>query len=716
MVELVANKALPTTLDPEHRAKLAWNLQKLHDQCGSLGVEDIREKVLNALDIQTAQLGDLNYLVSLSKNLGSNRYLFSLALAASEVGSSDFGYPGSNASDCVVDFMERCANMASRCEKSVLPSRVIELILEEYESRHRDRKDRCFAFRRRLNDGGVPSIFRSMRLQRMLLWHLSVIGQPVIVEVLATCPIISRAMPAHLQANRVLELLGDVLEEMVERCLIFRVQAKVIATPGDPSDCELSKGGVRYGVHKLMQRFIFSSLGSPMVEYPRADQYTVSLYASQPNDLPVLTPTAHGDLRETIATLSAFPDGLHGVLIQNEPNLTEQEIASHRLRAAFAIWRSVYSVSVTSRFDASHAAVASGQVGESLSLLDDHRHLVRWVYQQARAPKSREVFYAEELAWLCNEAGVISCVQGKLNDSIGLYDLAEAAARRFEPKKEGSVRTRIRLNRCVSQIDRGNLINVEAELKSILSITDETYPLRAVSVGYLGLVHHVRGQHERASACYSAALFGSTQKSDTILESDFPAVKVGLLALNRSRACSIFYRHWGDLERVRGNRTAAMRHHKTSITLAQESGHEDVRHGTLVSILRTKISEGTELATLQSQIAELEQYASMMGIPRLSAEALELRARLHRKLNDMTEARAQATRALQIAAQHDLRLRKSGILVLLGYIHQALGDISAAIAVTRSAMTIARNCDHHLPLAEASLLLAQLLRQAGRND
>ena len=664
------------------------------------------------------KLSKLTVVESLCVALDSNRYLYSLALAACEVGATDTG-----ADHCVKNFIEELTIEATHIDKARKPSKVIERVLDEYDRRHRDHPA-PFVFRPRLNMDLAR--FSASILQKTVLWHLAVIGQPVIAEVLLACPMIKVACGRTGNGtNRINDdVFLEVLEEMVERCLVMRIQPR----GGDAEEETLIANGVRFGIHKLMQEHILASLGSPLIEFPRADKYTVSMYASQPSDLPALTASAHSDIRATISALCAFPDGVNGPLIKDRNSKKLQLVAVRRLRAAFAILRSVYSVGVTSRFDASHSSVSRDGLGEPVRPFDDHRELVRWVYQQAKDP-APSVFYAEELAWLCNEAAVLSHVQGRLNDSVGLYDLAESAAKDFEPEagtgrtvERGSVRTRIRLNRCIAQIDRGNLLPVESELEAITRIPDETQPLLAVAVGYLALVRHIRGQHARAERLYERALWGNpstrrpghgkaclAESEDTSGPADYQPV-VGLVELKRSRACSIFYRHLGDLLRVMGNVPAAIEHVKTSITLAQEGGHEDIRHSSLASLLRCGFLEKWDQKLILGQICELETYASTMGIPRLMAEALEIKARVRRRAGDLTEARSLATKALLIATQYDLRLRKAGVLVLLGHIHHELGDVRSARGVAEAGALIARNCDHHIALAEATILKAQIGR------
>src|SRR5262249_33408366 len=161
-------------------------------------------------------------------------------------------------------------------------------------------------------------------------------------------------------------------------------------------------------------------------------------------------------------------------------------------------------------------------------IFEEHRLLIRWLLRRAGAldpPESKPakeddaVFYAEEVAWLLNECGVLSLAQGRLQDAVALLERAQRAAERIEPNGTGALRTRIGLNAVIADIERGRLSRARALLTEIAGIPDEHPIPRLLAEGYLGLIDHVTGRLDSASERYrkalgiSAAEASSTQRS-----------------------------------------------------------------------------------------------------------------------------------------------------------------------------------------------------------
>ena len=168
--------------------------------------------------------------------------------------------------------------------------------------------------------------------------------------------------------------------------------------------------------------------------------------------------------------------------------------------------------------------------------------------------------YAEELAWLYNECGVLSLMQGKLHDATLLLKKCDDVIRapsglsapergdanieedifrgfRIEPKTGGgALWARVNLNRAIVQIERGRLQQARSTLERIEAIEDEHPSIRFTAVGYLGLIAHLGGDRVTASERYSLAF-------------------AELIAVDRVRAASIFKRHHGDLLRIEGKTT-----------------------------------------------------------------------------------------------------------------------------------------------------------------
>ena len=150
----------------------------------------------------------------------------------------------------------------------------------------------------------------------------------------------------------------------------------------------------------MLQRHIFVRLHAPFIEYAEADQFSLTLYASQPNDVPRLSPSAHKDLYRTVSSLIGFPEAsVQGLRDPPWPEFhapaagfsSRRDLTGARdilklraqiLRAAFGIIRSVYSLSCLARFDPQHGSGRSREAEPPAlrrGFIEDHRLLVRWM-------------------------------------------------------------------------------------------------------------------------------------------------------------------------------------------------------------------------------------------------------------------------------------------------------------------------------------------------
>lgn len=293
---------------------------------------------------------------------------------------------------------------------------LIERVLHFYKTRHEDREPLPLKIPKQ--DRGTVELWN---VQQQILWHLAVISVPVEAEVLEQCPLIKKALhkcstleeqssgevqnkedikdygtkpPSRTRKSaksfttkgtcknhpgvlsQSLKLLEEVIKLLEFRCLVYRVKPR---TQGEP---------VRYGVHRRLQRHIFNQMGAPFVEYPEVDQFSLTLYARQPDDIPRLSPTAHGDLRKTVAALSGYPEDNEAIANFEYIRREKKVILSPALRAAYGILRSVYSVSGVARFDVEHERIEN-ELGDDgswfgLGFFEEHRQQIRWVAEQAK--------------------------------------------------------------------------------------------------------------------------------------------------------------------------------------------------------------------------------------------------------------------------------------------------------------------------------------------
>ncbi len=585
-------------------------------------------------------------------------------------------------------------------------------------------------------------------VQQWMLWHLAVIGYPVEIDVLIRCPrlvtAIEEALVSPVGGSQSRSALLDdprdraavlkaitrwVLQLMVNRCLVYEITAntpplppeagtvkggasegdRVNVTPETPNSTPNGESEWRYGIHRHLKRYCFQQMGVGVADYAAVDNFTLTLYADQPNDVPKLTPETHHFLRTTIAALSGYPEDLRGGAeydALNRETADEEESRQNRttrmrmLRAAYGILRSTYSVANVAQLGLEHERInGDGEnVAERSGFFEELRRQIRWILNQARIltterPDSPAFapFYAEEIVWLYNECGVLSLAQGRLTDAIALFLMADRAAQKLEPEPSGPLRTLIALNTAIVHLERGYLESSRQVLDAIAADKRNEDAVRAIAKGYRALVHHINGHAVIAEKLYEEAI-------DT------------LVPLRKTRAASIFSRHLGDLLRRRdeAGRILAKQRVEDAIRLSIEDNHEDTRYLSLLARARMAMSEQID-AEISKEVHTLldtvERYATATGMPRLTAETAEIRARLHYRNGDLKTAGSVCTFCLQLASLHEMRLRKVGALSMLAQINDARGDRHASHVIAEEAAALARRTEHHFESAEIDKIL-----------
>ncbi|NOT58037.1 MAG: hypothetical protein HOP18_25820 [Deltaproteobacteria bacterium] len=314
-----------------------------------------------------------------------------------------------------------------------------------------------------------------------------------------------------------------------------------------------------------------------------------------------------------------------------------------------------------------------------------------------KSDKSRP-FYAGEIAWLYNECGVLSFVQGRLPDAFALFGLAMQALDNLEPDRErpGPLRALVSLNRAIVDIERGRIRRAANTLKDIIPTFSETADkeARLIAEGYLALTFHLAGNFDQAERRYKSII-------------------KELVKLRRSRSASIFSKHYADLLRRRGNVQRAQAVVTEAIQLAQEGNHEDVRHLAILSEAKILIESPLEQfkpEPIHSRLDMVERYARVMGIPRMTAEVHGLRARLHKRSGDLRTAGSFAEKSLEIASLHELQVRKASDLVLYASINLKRGFRRDCRPLLEEALAITRDTEYYAAYAQAQELLHGLER------
>jgi hypothetical protein len=594
--------------------------------------------------------------------VGRNRYLVTLVLAAaSYFADSQFDETRPAPADvgaAAETFLRNICHEASAGGAMEKSNIVIEHVLRSYRFRQDGRLEK--------EDRPFSAGADGFNLCLEIIWHAAIVGRPVQASVLLACPKLRRHIEIAIavaqspadekQSDKSkLDYLSASLQSCVERGFLFEIFPVGRVAGADTGADDGSER--RYAVHHLMQRYIFKQMGGPNAEAIVGNQFAVSLFASQPDEMPSLDSAADKNIREVIASLTGYPDqdNLRSSMFHRASRVE----ASRMLRAAHGIMRSIYSVGVLARFDAVDPSSLL-RVG----VMEQYRRLVRWTLKatvnltERPAPQldtiEADPFHHDEVVWLYNEMGVLSLVQGRLADGDAMLNQALKLLREGnEPDGFGPCSNRIHVNKALLDIERGHFSPAQTVLNEICRLEDSDSVVRAVAIGYLGLTAHFSGNATEARRHYDIAVRA-------------------LRRLGESRGCALFLRHWGDLVRAEGASgfDESERHLQEALRMAQRGRHEDVRHMAMLSLARLAIERGDpgRKRTIHPDLDEVERYAQITGMVRLGCEVALLRALMLMREGETRMASVECLRSLQIAAAYDMRLRTINATLLLSEI------------------------------------------------
>ncbi len=280
--------------------------------------------------------------------------------------------------------------------------------------------------------------------------------------------------------------------------------------------------------------------------------------------------------------------------------------------------------------------------------------------------------YRDEIGWLLNERGLVSLVQGQIFDAIPLFQRAldemhhDDLSGNYDPSLHAAVR-RVRLNLAIALIDRGHLGRAMAILKDLKLAEDFSShsgsQVSWLSEGYIGLIHHLSGNLERAIVSYDQTIGMGREKE-------------------MMRVVGIFSKHKADLLRRQGLYNNARETIVAATNAALNCAQRDILH-------LAKISEGNldlvDPAGSRSNagicMIEALHFAQAMGIPRLESEARCLQASMMLAESDRMLAGSFAAEAAAIANRNGLRLNKLRALMHYGAALRHRGQTGLAIQV-----------------------------------
>lgn len=603
--------------------------------------------------------------------LRHNRFCFTILLAAAQY-ATRFADDMQNAKRVASAFLDSVSNQIKAASEERREEIVIGNVIDLYERYSRK-----------------GNVRRDVDLHHVILRHLAVIGHPVSADILVRVPAIRHWFDRNAsrrfaqsegatsaKGRRTLEL-RDAITALESYGLVYRVHAhqRIGIVYESKIDDEDQKAFDRFALHRLVSRHILRKMDGSMVEFVHQNDFGVTLYASMSSELPKPNTEDYRFLRQLIASLSEYPDR-HALSIEGEPwhfGTASMPTRVQALRAALGILRTTFSVAVVSRFEEYKTNGVSGI--RYAGCFEEHRIQIRWLlrkafeleheafdktrddYELEDDPQEKEPersddrlrpFYRDEIIWLYNECGIVCSVQGNLVDAETFLRQALALNRDIEGNHgAGAQHCRISLNLAIVQIERGRLRNARKRLRVIRDNTNGK--VKALAIGYLGLVHHLRGRQTRAADNYKKALKTLRKHGD-------------------SRGISIFARHLGDLERLQKRPKHSKLLLTEAIAAAESGGHEDLYHKAQLSDIRHAIHcKGKKSSTdFLRRLQRIERYADIMDMPTLFCETLHLRAELLLQQGETGLAGKLLKDSIAKSKRNQLNLRLASAITLYG--------------------------------------------------
>lgn len=604
------------------------------------------------------------------RHLGNNRFCMTLLLAAAQR----------------VVLREKTLLEGARKAEALIFNTVNEIRNVSIEQREQTALRAALDSYARFHVIGDPE--NDIELHQKLLRSLAVIGSPVSANVLVRLPDIRayfRDAKTEFKVSR-RRTISRALHTLAFRGLCFRLhphpQVKQLGEAASDADNRRWPANLeyRFALHRIVQRYGISKLGSGTADPVAINSFSPSLYASMPSGLPRLSHEAYEYLRGLLVGLSQYPDIPHSEQ-RFEPWLFSTDDKTTRveaLRAALTMVRSTFSVAVVSRFEDYKSHPAS-RAERKRGYFETYKVRLRWIIRMAwelldvedlRAAigsetgktdaevdletdfrayrpdltfKQMNALHRDEIVWLYNEAGLTCLVQGNLTDAVALLRQAIEFNRGIEGQEDvGRQHNRISLNLAIVQIERGRLSAARSRLRRIRDDEkirgDRVYKL---AVGYLGLIDHLMGNIDKAERQYKKAIDWSRRDDDV-------------------RAAAVFLNHRARLEAAKDPEKALLLLREAR-QFADTGGHEDVRRHIVLSEIRTRMLTAAE-APLSAEDAmqrlrEVEDYADLMGAPSLACEALHLRARVLLNNGEASTAGKLLIRSMAIARRNAMSLR-----------------------------------------------------------
>ncbi len=551
------------------------------------------------------------------------------------------------------------------------------------------------------------------RLRTMMIDHLALLQVPITAETLMACPDVNRVAKEAAELDKkkrnVIAIMTYELNLLVARGLATRYEKfadKVAGLKENVSFVYVLNSRVA-GVLRARSNLEVYSQYKLMVFQPNA-------YPSQPER--ALKPDI-SHFERVGGVVRALVKETHNSLVElywdmrfgktdytSSDNEFAKEMEAHndRLRAAYALIRGTFSISVIARL------AERADIGKRTVPFDEYRvwtrkllntatllHKIRnidMVHRIEAAHRKGETadalpynhpFLRDELSWLYNERALVSFVQGRLFDALPLFEQAQimlgTSTDRSAPTSHGATHRRVQMNYALAQVERGNIVIAQDILARIVTETEERWQSDTPSVvhcmakGYLALCHHLTNEFPRAQAGYIEVL-------ETIGQ------------FNHPRAESIFRRHYSDLLRTMST-SRNDPEYKEAISILRSSEElalgiraTDLQHYALVAQARLD-RDMHERGQALENLRKVEEYARAMGIQKMLCEVLKVRGEVLLAEGETTQAGFVTSQSIAISKRNGMRLRKISATIIQAQILRERQQIKDANRLLEETIT-----------------------------
>ncbi|MEZ5537953.1 MAG: hypothetical protein R3F02_20300 [Thiolinea sp.] len=529
----------------------------------------------------------------------------------------------------------------------------------------------------------------------IIMRHLALFSYPVQESVLEHCPDLAERLRFKNDKFKFKEnkkILNTALDQLSTLSLVIKINPSGYSGIYDKQQAtDLKNEKFKYILHRKISAVVSEDMGYVTEFSQELAPYRTTLYCEQshPKGVPR---KEHFNLVERIIksildkTDLCWParSNEEEIHVQTDSNFPEKfYIHSANTRAAYAILRGSFTISSIARMDGSHAIETENHppfeayrvwirdiINSSIRLTKHRKKLLKEKNISEKNLSFNLPFYRDEVAWLYNEKGLISFIQGRLFDALPLY---RQALRVIDGSNVGvtnqafySPKRRIQLNLALAEIEQGNIQNAVKILKSIMSqiILDHySTPSSALiyARGYRGLCDHLTGNFVQAEKFYKKTIEDASDRGQL-------------------RVISIFQRHWADLMRVQNRLEEARQLILLSEKSAGQANQEDILHYALLAKARLMRDMDEKREALHI-LRRSEDYAHRMGLDKMMVETLKVRGEVMLSEGEVTQAGRVTAQAVALAKRNGMRLRKISASLVQAKIYQARGQKEFALQI-----------------------------------